>query len=375
MTAAPAEMPDGPRKQMIGTFEDLLGDAMGVRHDYFGWLRQARSSFVVALGALLANGLIAIFLFWRFSPDTAAGEHAKLLSITIWGGFYFAGGIVLTRYITMRLCLFVRNDVAQFGSEEFAALANKKLKELLAKPMFIGVPIAATIVAMGSAVWALQVELSLFDLAHFPYSPGVWFWFLTSLYFYYTAARAVVTATFPRAFALAFEEAPPPLYVLDAAETPLVQGLSKLNRTVLIYWTVMFFVVVSILSLMLLHGRYALPTYSPFLSILIPVAGFFSLGVGSFVYIDSEATIRGALRRYTLERAKPVQDRINDLLRKPERERAKSVALRRRLGALHDQILAGGRYGSRAGTIISVVSPLALLAIGLIEKLFGQRAG
>ena len=47
-----------------------------------------------------------------------------------------------------------------------------------------------------------------------------------------------------------------------------------------------------------------------------------------------------------------------------------SAARLDRLTRLHEQILAGGRYGSRAGQAVSLVLPLTLPAIGVIEKIF-----
>ena len=113
---------------------------------------------------------------------------------------------------------------------------------------------------------------------------------------------------------------------------------------------------------------YALGLKSLLLVGMVP-ASCLLLGYGSMVYLKAEAEIRSVLRRFTTEQAGQLREsnaleRLGGAL---SQARAEEVE---RLTRLHDRILAGGRYGSRLGTGVSIALPLIVPVISLIFQLF-----
>jgi hypothetical protein len=100
----------------------------------------------------------------------------------------------------------------------------------------------------------------------------------------------------------------------------------------------------------------------------VPLVGFFSVGLGTHTYLASEAAIATTLRRFSLERAAALQREIAPLLKRSGDEAGARLD---RLTRLHDQVIAGGRYGSRFWKVVSIALPLTLPAVSLVEKLFG----
>jgi hypothetical protein len=194
------------------------------------------------------------------------------------------------------------------------------------------------------------------------------FWSVAVAVIAYLMMRVVVTATFPRLFAAALERERQSLYPPCPAKSALVQGLARLNRTLLACWTIVFVVLATIMLLSRLPEPFGLDGRSPYLFVVMPLLAIFSLGLGALVYLDSESMIANALKRYSLERAEALQREIITLMNAGAEADERTAARLDRLTRLHDQILAGGNYGSRIGTGISVVLPL-LPAISLIEKL------
>ena len=102
----------------------------------------------------------------------------------------------------------------------------------------------------------------------------------------------------------------------------------------------------------------------------MPIAGFFSLGLGSLVYLRTEARIRATLQRFVNAQAAMLQQRSNALIDPGANRVPEDADALRQLTEWQDRFLAGGRYGSRAGAGISIALPLLLPLLTLALKLF-----
>lgn len=381
-------------RKALAALEARLGDGMGVRLPILQRLGVTAPG-AMSLASLIANLLLIILVLvlsgvggelWQAAaepiarcrslpPDTEVSVAPKLVSLLVWGSLYFtAAGFISTR-TTRQVVDIVEHDILPFASARFADAVRRELEREQTPFLVHVVPAVVGVLATGATIWALANEpcTTGLSLAGPSALSGqhlfLGFWALFMFYLYFTAARAVVTATLTRIFAGALDGERESLYLLDAAGSPLVVGLAQLNRAVLTFWAKIFVVIASAMVLVVPPGPFDFAPNSPFLFTLIPVAGFFSIGVGSLVYLDSESTIAAALRRFTLDRATPLQVRINELLADPDREEEAAAAKRAQLAALHDRIVAGGRYGSRTGTAVSLALPFAMPVIGLLDKI------
>jgi len=373
--AAPRQAERGSAKAaLIAVLEERFGTTMGVRLTPLERLFRTRGAVPLALAWLLFHGAAAALVIWLANDGRPpGGAHAKLVSLIAWQALHFPVLIALTRLLTTRSLDIVRRDILPYASDCYAGAVRTALAELYASPLIRFAPYAVAAVTGAASVWTIRDEIAPVWWTTQPFPLDLLFWAASTFLLAFLAMRVVMTALFPRAFAAALEEDRHSLYPVRPADSPLVRGLARLDRTLLVYWALVFLVWTSIMLLILPGKSFGLASDSPYLFILVPLAGLFSLGLGAEVYLASEAAIGATVRRYSLERAQALQQEIAALLDDPGDEA--SAARLERLTRLHDQIIDGGRYGSRFGKAVSIILPLTLPVIGLIERLFGGTAG
>jgi hypothetical protein len=359
---------DQPKPALLAALEDRLGNALGSRLRPLERLVRSRGAAPLALGWLLLNGAAAILVLWWANqgrlPD---GGHARLASLIVWNALHFPPLIAIARLSTIHILDIVRRDILPFASDDYAEAVRAALAETYAAPHVRIAAYAVALVVVATSLWAARAEIAPVWWTP-PIPPDLAFWtaavFLAAVLY----MKVVVVAVFPRAFAAALEVDRDLLYPPAAADSPLVRGLARLNRALLAFLAMAFAVWSSILLLVLLGPDFGLAPHSPYLFTLVPLVGFLSIGLGMHTYLASEAAIATTLRRFSLERAAALQREIAGLL---DRRGDEAGARLDRLTGLHDQVIAGGRYGSRFWKIVSIALPLTLPAVSLAEKLFG----
>lgn len=365
----PPEQKRGDAKQaLIAALENRLGTAMGIRLAPLERLVRSRGPVPLASAWLLLYGAgAALAIWWSSDGRTPEGAHARLASLLIWY-LHFPILVALGRIFTVRSLDIVRRDILPFASEPYAAAVRTALAAQEGTLAARVVPPAGAMFFLAASAWTLRGDIApAWSGAPF-FPPDLLFWAAATLLGCYLQMKAVVVGAFPRAFAEALELDREHLYPPDAAATPLVKGLERLNRAVLVFFVTAFLVWSSIMLLLVPEAPFGLDDHSPFLFVLVPAVGFCSVGLGALVYLGAEARIGTTLRRYARERAAALQREVAALLESPWDEA--SAARYERLTRLHDQILAGGRYGSRVGQVVSLVFPLTLPVIGVLEKIF-----
>lgn len=373
--AAPRQAePEGAKAALIAFLEERFGTAMGVRLTVLEKLVRGGDAVALAAAWLLLYGAAAgLVVWWANEWPLREVAPARLAGILAWNWLHFAVLIAITRLLTLRVLDIVRRDILPFASDDYAACVAAAIARDHASPVFRFAPCAVAALALAASLWALRSEIDPIWWNRRPFPADLLFWSATAFFLSVLYMRVMVTITFPRAFAAALDRDRDHLYPLCAAESPLVAGLARLNRTLLVYTVLVFLVLATILLLALVPPPFRLLEDSTYLFTVIPLLGFFSLGFGTLVYLGSEFDIAVTLRRFSLERAELLQRKISPLLDSAGDEAA--AARLERLTRLHDRIVAGGRYGSRFGKAVSITLPLALPLIGLIDKLVEKLAG
>lgn len=361
------------RQHMLAALEGLLAPAMGIRLTPRRSTRTRPPLFVTIewlIAYPLVWGLIA-FLLPSYGPS-----QPQLVSLLCWGACYFAAGIYLSHAATARILETARLDILPHVSEEYAAAVAADIERRDHRGWLIVLPLAVAAISVPVALYTVGLGLKPPVAATGRFYSGELLIFAISYFVYfYAAAAAVVAARFHSVFAGQLHLEASRFYVLRAADSPLVRGLAKLSGQVLAFWAMIFLAIVSIMLLALVPGAYRVPLNSPLLSVLVPVTGFFSLGLGTLVYLRTEANIRATLNRFTAAQVRPLQERSNLLLRPVDGLIPADPAEVERLAQWQERILAGGQYGSRAGAGLSIALPLIMPAATLILQLFGWTGG
>lgn len=320
----------------------------------------------------------ALLLFAAFLLLWAAAEAATereqrvkelwLYAIVVWVVVYGVARIFLAQVTTAQVFATVARDIVPYASPAYLEAVAVDLDRRTTFGWRILWPLLLATLGTAATFWMLGMEIDrprAFRTPEWLFGGAmVWLSFLIS-------ARSVGAGRFHLSFAKCLDQDDDAFYLLGASESPLVEGLAKLAGQMLVFWVAVFLVILSIMLLWLpALGDYSLPPDSLFLLVLVPVMVFLTVGMGSVTYLRSEARIRETLRRFTLAQAAVLQQRINALLDPRSGRLPDDPGELQRLADWHDRIRAGGRYGSPAGTAVSIALPFLLPAASLIKSLY-----
>jgi hypothetical protein len=368
----------------MAALDRLLGASMGGEPPLGG-------SSVAGKPVFQALRLFLLYaLLWAGAEGLALamGRTSYPQSIGVLG--WFAGLLFIrawiARHTTAGLKQTIEHHILPYASPAFLEAVTADLERRNAWEWRIGWPILAALACAVAGIAAFASDLTATVqgdtktvVAAALASPQSWFGILAMFFGFLVSARSVGAAGFYIAFAERLEiETSAGAFVLGAADSPLVQGLAKLGSQVLVFWVLIFLAILSstVLALPWLD-EYGLAQGRPgrnsmFLMFFVPLAGSITLGIGSLVYLRSEAKIRAALRSFTERQMANLQQRMNALLDPLAGRIPADGAEIARLSDWHDRIRAGGRYGSRVGTAVSIALPFLLPAITVVRTLYQE---
>jgi amino acid transporter len=369
--SAMTDCPPGPHaaagERLMTALARLLGDSMGCGRG----LPAPRPIGRPAQRALL---LFAAFLLlwaaaWAATELEQRVAELWLYAIVVWVGVYGVARIFLAQITTAQVFATVARDIVPYASPAYLEAVAVDLERRTTFGWRTLWPLLLATLGTAATFWMLGMEI------HRPvdFRTPEWLFGGAMVWLsFFISARSVGAGRFHLSFAKCLEkEEQGALYLLGASESPLVEGLAKLGGQILVFWVAVFLVIMSILLLWLPEfGVYRVPPTSTFLLILASFMIFLTLGMGSITYLRSEARIRETLRRFTLAQAAVLQQRINALLDPRSGRLPDDPGELQRLADWHDRILAGGRYGSPAGTAVSIALPFLLPAASLIKSLY-----
>ena len=346
----------------------VLDRGMGIRKAWGpGVLGLAPAPAALAwllLYAILWAAAEAIALRLGVAPEP------RMVSLLAWGGCYAAAAIFFAETATDAVLDTVRRDILPHASPAYCVSVARDLERRYPPAFLTLVPLGVGAASLAAAYWAIGRDMGP---GRIPLrAPELWLWAASFLYYFVCAGRAVIAARFYLSFARCLEQERAAFYVMSAAETPLIKGLARLGGQLLGFWAMIFLTVLSIMLLAVFPlGAYAFAGSSKLLFTLVPIAGFFSLGFGCLVYLASEGRIRNVLRRFTNDQAEILQYAANDLLDPTAGRVCPDPAALRQIMDWHDRIVAGGQYGSRVRVGLSILLPLLLPIVSLVQTAVG----
>lgn len=358
--------PDAER--LLISLDRLLGRAMGIRMPVYGrFAALGPLPFASLWFAAYAVASAAVILL---SEWLGVQSDARFIGLILWALGYFSAVLFLARTATLHVLDTVRRDILPYSTPEFVTAVADDLEQRFDGLGSRVVPFAAATLAMVATGVAMLWEKP--PVQRHPLGGELIYWNVVAFYLCYVAARGVLVGRFYEPFARRLDKAEERFSVLAAAETPLVRGVARLGGHMVIFWSTIFVAILSIMLLALpLAGRFGFVGRSPFLAVVVPIAGFASLGYGSLIYLRSEAAIRAALRRFAAAQAEALQSRCNALLSPAAGYLPQTSDEIDRLSGWHDRILAGARYRNRLGTGLTLTLPFILPLLSLVRAIFG----
>ncbi len=237
---------------------------------------------------------------------------------------------------------------------------------------------------VGSAAGAPMAQPAALLVATFWWSAGWAILFATS-------AKVVMVSRFYRVLAARLEDIPGTLYPMDPARSALIISVASVAQRMLLFW---FGIAASIAlaipfsingwknlsphsghpGLLHLLGAVLAATFdvdlehNQFVLIDVVVTGFFSIGVGTAIFLASEAAIRRAVIKVTRSTLLRIEAEVADLAGRLEALDEAGWKRLNDLNALHDSVAKTSSYRSFIFSGLSLLAPLVPIAGLFIHK-------
>ncbi|NIJ19123.1 hypothetical protein FHS95_000792 [Sphingomonas naasensis] len=288
-----------------------------------------------------------------------------LLALQIYGAFWAGWSTITATLASDAVLRILRRDVLPRLSETACAAIREELR-LRYRPGALR--LQSWIIAIAAAGLAgLLVRRP--DL---PLPELVW-WCCGWAILFATAAKVVATATFYRLFPPWLVDALGTRLWLDPARSELVEAIARIGRIILLFWVGIAFSIALILPAGIDWTRpQALlldPTTKWFVTVEVPLTGFFSIGVGVLIFLAAESALRRAAQTLQLRALERIDAEAGARIARIDTLTTDDLKQVAELRALHASLAAGGSYRSLFVSALSVLLPFVPLFTLLVTML------
>jgi hypothetical protein len=288
------------------------------------------------------SGVLYAVLFAGI-PWFVPGTSHVMPELGLWGAVYFAFAATTAQLTSASVLRIIKCNILR----ELSEIAAKGINDDLARRFR---PLRLNIVASFAALAATLATAFAFkhDVKEVSWGLIIW-WCLGFFYVYFTAARTTYVARFYGSFAAHLKLMPEKLYPLDPARSIVVTHIASLGRRVMFFWTG---IAAILLTLYPLFYR-SLPYY---VLLVMPLATFFSLGLGTITFIAAEFEIGRVANGILSSTVRSTEEQIAKLLGREDLTEAGSAKLKD-LMSLHEKLSTSGWYKSVPLGVLSIITP------------------
>lgn len=317
------------------------------------------------------------WLLFFVAPSCFPRPSWSLFFLQIYGSFWSGWATTSTKITSSAISKIIDNNIIPELSAETARAIEGDLRRRFQMRQLLLV--SRGIAVLGATLAGYLVYRDESAVSE-PSIGEIFWWSLGWALLFATAAKVVNVSRFYGVFAAHLEDDPRKLYALDPARSTLVTSVASVAQAMLLFW---FGIAVSI-ALVIPFGAMTSPDFigSPSLSLFkidlphnsfalvdILITGFFSIGLGTIVFLRSESAIRQAVKTATRSKLRLIETEVANLtgsLKYLDEADWKRLAA---LSALHKDLAAAGSYRSLVVSGLSVMVPFVIPFVTLLQKL------
>jgi hypothetical protein len=369
-------------KALRSELESLLGGGLGL--DVFPtamsrrwarlWPRSVRESAVwrgakifVAYLLLFCGLPWAVHLLFR----TPLPPSEPLMALQVYGAFW-AGWSTVTATLTADTVLGIlgRDVLPGLSGDTCIRLTETLRRSYPRTRLLLQSWLIAAVAATIAGILVHPASTSRFEI--------VW-WSAGWAILFATSANVVAVASFYRILPDALPDVLAGRLWLDPAQSKLVESIARIGRVILLFWVGIAFSIALIVPAgldwsaprtawlrIMLPDAWLKETVS-FVAVEVPIAGFFSIGVGVLVFLSAEAGIRAAVRMARLRSLERIDAEMGSRLDSLDRLTTEEIQRLQELRTLHSAVASTDSYRSLLISSLSVLLPF----VPLLSLLFG----
>jgi hypothetical protein len=319
-------MPVSPRSKAFdlrARVESILSGVLGAlpRGSYLSY----RARVGIMSGPV--SGVVYALLFAGI-PWFIPGTPRVMLELALWGAVYYGFAAFTAQLTSASVLRIIECNILP----ELSEIADKAINDDLAhryRPFRLNT-VASCVALAATLASAFAVK---HDVEEASWGVVIW-WSVGFFYLYFTAARTTDVARFYGSFAAHLKLMPEKIYSLDPARSIFVTHVASLGRRVLIFWTGIAAVILTLYPLFYLSLPY-------FVLLVVPIASFFSLAFGTIIFLASEFEIGRAVTGVLSSTLRSTEQQIAKLLGRADLTEAESAKLKD-LISLHEKLSTSG---------------------------------
>jgi hypothetical protein len=314
--------------------------------------------------ALFCGLQLAIQLI-HYSSKVSLGA---LLIFQLYGAIWAGWATVTTKIAARMLLVVIETDITPNLSDQTAQRIHQELKKSYTSRRFF---IQSWMIGVACA--AAAEYLIAQDLGRQPISLELLIWAAGWSLLFATSAGVVYVGRFYAVFAKHIDQDAERCFALDASHSSLVLSVASLGRIMLTFW---IGIAISI-SLVFPFSLWALSagpggldwTDNLFALFDMAVAGFFSIGVGTIVLLQSEASIRRVVASSAVVFIRNIEDLLASLISRLSTLNADEWERVKKLEELREKAVAGSSYQTVLTSSLSIFMPFITVAQPIIAFL------
>lgn len=316
--------------------------------------------------------IVASYLLLFCALPVAAGSllpgftpSRPLLTLQIYGAFWAGWSTVTATFASDAVLRIFRRDVLPRLPEGACAAIVEEL-QLRYRPGVLRLQswIIAAAAAGLAGLLVQRPELPLLEV--------IW-WCCGWAILFATAAKVVATATFYRLFPPWLVDALGARLRLDPGRSDLVEAIARIGRIILLFWVGIAFSIALILPAGIdwTRPRALLldETTRWFVTVEVPLTGFFSIGVGVLVFLAVESALRRVAQTLQLRTLERIDTEAGARIERVEHLTIDDLKRVAELRALYASLAASGSYRSLFASALSVLLPFVPLFTLLVTAL------
>jgi hypothetical protein len=310
--------------------------------------------------------LVYSILVYCRPHDLKLNFNHGLYALQLYGALWAGWATVSTNIVVRSLCRTIRTEIAPRLQDQTSKAITRWIRANFARR------------AVLCRCWAVGVLCSIIagvlifgDLPNLTRAE-VTFWSLGWCLLFATSTGVVIVGRFYSAFAAHLDQEVASLYPIDPTQSSLLRSVDSLGQRMLLFW---FLIAVSIALIYVPKTLLVLElSSSRFIIVEVALAGFFSIGVGTWVFLGTQVAIRHAAWSATDPVLRVIEAKTAAKLagqtELPDEEGWKELA---RLEEWHTKIASSLSVRSRILSVLSLVLPFIPLVSAILAYAFGIR--
>lgn len=363
--------------QLLASIEDIERRSMGlnVLEPVIGLLGRPGGIFTklppIQSGLTIAVAYIVIFFCIPLLLHLALGDlDAKFslgfYALQVYGAFWACWATITTNFVVRSLCLTIREEIVPNLQDKTCEAVAVDIRNSFEKRSVLrwswSIGLISSVLAGCLIYHDFKLSVTVSEVV---------FWATGWCLLFATSAGVVNVGRFYTLIAKHIKKELDRIYIFQPANSQMIRRVESLGERMLLFW---FGIAISITLIFFLMASPSLGlSKSLFIIAQISLAGFFSIGVGTWVFLNSQAALQRAARLAADPLILAIEREAATLWSNGSETDDSKWKRLEELDKWHARITASPSFQSRISSVFSIMLPFIPLLTAIVSLIAKGR--